>query len=99
MKSKLMMFVFVMTLCLAAAPLALEQLSNLQYVAERWTRNTFLSGIVTAHASEKEAGAMPARCCNSLASQSLHPLTSFAGAGASMQAAQSRSRVSMARSR
>ena len=56
MKSKLMMFVFVMVLCLAAAPLALEQLSNLQYVAERWTRNTFLSGIVTAQASEKEAG-------------------------------------------
>jgi hypothetical protein len=56
MKLKLMMFVLVMTLCLAAAPLALEQLGNLQQVAERWTRNTFLHGIVTAHASEKEAG-------------------------------------------
>jgi hypothetical protein len=56
MKSKLMTLGFVMVLCLAAAPLALEQLSNLQYVAERWTRNTFLSGIVTAHASEREAG-------------------------------------------
>lgn len=52
-----MTLVFVMVLCLAAAPLALEQLSNLQHVAERWTRNTFLSGIVTAHASEKETGA------------------------------------------
>lgn len=56
MKSKLMAFGFVVVLCLAAAPLALEQLSHLQYVAERWTRNTFLSGLVTAHASEKEAG-------------------------------------------
>jgi DUF4097 and DUF4098 domain-containing protein YvlB len=56
MKSKLMAFVFVVAICLAAAPLALEQLSHLQYVAERWTRNTFLSGIVTAHASEKETG-------------------------------------------
>ena len=56
MKSKLMTLAFVIVLCLAAAPLALEQLSNLQYVAERWTRNTFLSGLVTAHASEKETG-------------------------------------------
>jgi hypothetical protein len=56
MKSKLMALLFVTALCLAAAPLALEQLSNLQYVAERWTRNTFLSGIVTVHASEKVAG-------------------------------------------
>jgi hypothetical protein len=45
----------VLVLCLAAAPLALEQLGNLRYVAEKWTRNTFLSGIVTAHASEKMA--------------------------------------------
>jgi hypothetical protein len=57
MKSKLMKIVLVVVLGLAAAPLALEQLSNLQYVAERWTRNTFLSGIVTVHASEKEASA------------------------------------------
>jgi DUF4097 and DUF4098 domain-containing protein YvlB len=56
MKSKLTTLAFVIVLCLAAAPLALEQLSNLQHVAERWTRNTFLSGIVTAHASEKETG-------------------------------------------
>lgn len=56
MKSKFLMFVLVTALCLAAAPLALEQLSHLQYIAERWTRNTFLSGIVTAHASEKKAG-------------------------------------------
>jgi DUF4097 and DUF4098 domain-containing protein YvlB len=56
MKSKLMAFGFVVVLCLAAAPLALEQLSHLQYVAEKWTRNTFLSGLVTAHASEKKAG-------------------------------------------
>ncbi len=57
MKSKLVKIVVVMMLGLAAAPLALEQLSNLQYVAERWTRNTFLSGIVAAHASEKETSA------------------------------------------
>lgn len=55
MKLKLMMFAVVITICLAAAPLALEQLGNLQYVAERWTRSTFLQGIVTAQASEKEA--------------------------------------------
>jgi hypothetical protein len=55
MKSKLMTLTFVIVLCLAAAPLALEQLGNLRYVAEKWTRNTFLSGIVTAHASEKTA--------------------------------------------
>lgn len=56
MKLKLTMLVLVMALCLAATPLALEQLGNLQHVAERWTRNTFLHGIVTAHASEKESG-------------------------------------------
>lgn len=56
MKSKLIKIVLAVVLCVAAAPLALEQLSNLQYIAERWTRNTFLSGIVTVHASEKEAG-------------------------------------------
>ncbi len=64
MKSKLLKIVVVMLLGLAAAPLALEQLSNLQYVAERWTRNTFLSGIVTAHASEKEGGASVAVAAN-----------------------------------
>ncbi|HEX8921894.1 MAG TPA: DUF4097 family beta strand repeat-containing protein [Pyrinomonadaceae bacterium] len=56
MKTKLTTFVLVIVFCLAATPLALEQLSNLQYVAEKWTRNTFLSGIVTAHASEKKTG-------------------------------------------
>jgi hypothetical protein len=55
MKSKLMTPAFVIVLCLAAAPLALEQLGNLRYIAEKWTRNTFLSGIVTAHASERTA--------------------------------------------
>jgi hypothetical protein len=53
MKFKLMKIVLVMVIGLAAAPLALEQLGNLQIVAERWTRNTFLSGIVTVHASER----------------------------------------------
>lgn len=64
MKSKLIKIAIVMMLGLAAAPLALEQLSNLQYVAERWTRNTFLSGIVTAHASEREGGASVAVAAN-----------------------------------
>ena len=50
-----MSLVIVTMVCLAIAPLALEQLSNLQYVAEKWTRNAFLSGLVTAHASEKDA--------------------------------------------
>ena len=45
---------FVMVLGLTAAPLALEQLNNLRGVAERWTRNTFLNGLVTVHASAKE---------------------------------------------
>jgi hypothetical protein len=56
MKSKLITIVAVMMLGLAAAPLALEQLSGLQYLAEKWTRNTFLSGIMTAQASERETG-------------------------------------------
>jgi hypothetical protein len=54
MKSKLIKLLLVTALGLAAAPVALEQLGNLRYIAEKWTRNTFLSGIVTAHASEKE---------------------------------------------
>jgi hypothetical protein len=45
---------FVAVLGLTAAPLALEQLNNLRGVAERWTRNTFLNGIVTVQASAKE---------------------------------------------
>jgi DUF4097 and DUF4098 domain-containing protein YvlB len=57
MKSKLIKIVVVIMLGLAAAPLALEQLSSLQYVAERWTRNTFLNGIMTVHASERETSA------------------------------------------
>jgi uncharacterized protein (UPF0333 family) len=64
MKSKLIKMVVVMMLGLMAAPLALEQLSNLQVVAERWTRNTFLSGIVTAHASEKDRNASVAVAAN-----------------------------------
>jgi hypothetical protein len=44
----------VAVLGLTAAPLALEQLNNLRGHAERWTRNTFLSGLVTVHASAKE---------------------------------------------
>lgn len=81
MKSKLMMFVFVITLCLAAAPLALEQLSNLQHVAERWTRNTFLNGIVTAHASEKEASATLVPAANSLASRNIASPDEFRWSG------------------
>jgi Putative adhesin len=81
MKSKLMTFVFVITLCLAAAPLAIEQLSNLQYVAEKWTRATFLSGIVTAHASEKEAGATPAPAAAPLASRSAASADEFRWSG------------------
>jgi len=46
---------FVAVLGLTAAPLALEQLNNLGSRAERWTRNTFLNGIVTVHASAGES--------------------------------------------
>jgi len=56
MKTKLTTIICVLVLGLAAAPLALEKLSGLQRVAERWTRNTFLSGIVTVHASENMTG-------------------------------------------
>lgn len=56
MKTKLITTLFATVLCLAAAPLVFEQLNKLQHVAEKWTRNTFLSGIVTAQASERETG-------------------------------------------
>ena len=45
---------FVTVLGLTTAPLALEHLNNLKGVAERWTRNPFLSGIVTVYASTSE---------------------------------------------
>lgn len=54
MKIKLMATILLAALCVAAAPMALERLNELQYVAEKWTRNTFLSGVATAHASERE---------------------------------------------
>lgn len=50
-----MKIVLIMALGIAAMPLALEQLAHLQIVAERWTRHTFLSGIVTAHANKKQS--------------------------------------------
>jgi hypothetical protein len=56
MRSKLITTLFVAVLGLTTAPLALEQLNNLRSVAERWTRNTFLNGILTVHASAKESG-------------------------------------------
>lgn len=66
MRSKLITTLFVVVLGLTAAPLALEQLSNLGSHAERWTRNTFLSEIVTAHASTKESAQVepPASAAN-----------------------------------
>ena len=57
MKLKIVRFVVVGALGLALTPVALEQLSNLQHGAEKWTRNTFLSGIVTVQASERETSA------------------------------------------
>lgn len=45
---------FITALSLTAVPLALEQLDNLRGVAERWTRTTFLNGMITVHASERE---------------------------------------------
>jgi hypothetical protein len=54
MKAKLMVVLFVAALGLTAAPFALEQLNKLQQGAERWTRNTFLGGLLTAQASEKD---------------------------------------------
>ncbi|HJU53045.1 MAG TPA: DUF4097 family beta strand repeat-containing protein [Pyrinomonadaceae bacterium] len=55
MKTKLMMTFVAVVFCLVAAPLALEQLDNLRQVAEDWTRSSFLNGMVTVNASEKEA--------------------------------------------
>jgi hypothetical protein len=66
MRSKLMTTLFVAVLGLTAAPLALEQLNNLRGHAERWTRDTFLNGIVTVHASAEETvkSEMPAPAAN-----------------------------------
>lgn len=55
MKTKLMMSFVAVVFCLVAAPVALEQLDNLRQVAEDWTRSSFLNGMVTVNASEKEA--------------------------------------------
>lgn len=57
MKIKLITAVLVTAFCVAAAPLALEQLSRLPYLAKKWTRNTLLSSVVVAHASEREPDA------------------------------------------
>jgi hypothetical protein len=54
MRSKLMTTLFVTVLGLTTAPLALEHLNNLKGGAERWARNSFLSGMLTAHASTNE---------------------------------------------
>lgn len=51
MRSKVLTTLFVTVLSLTAAPLALDQLNNLRGVAEKWTRNTFLHGLVTVNAS------------------------------------------------
>ncbi|HKR02361.1 MAG TPA: DUF4097 family beta strand repeat-containing protein [Pyrinomonadaceae bacterium] len=55
MKTKLMTTILLTALCLLAAPFALEQLDNLQHVVGKWTRNTFMSSLVTVHASERKA--------------------------------------------
>ncbi|HYG79657.1 MAG TPA: hypothetical protein VD861_04680, partial [Pyrinomonadaceae bacterium] len=60
MRTKLMLTFVGVVFCLAAAPLALEQLDNLRRVAEDWTRSSFLNGIVTVHAAEKESCESPA---------------------------------------
>ena len=54
MRQKLTTILFVMVLALLAAPLAIEQVSNLKGFAERWTKNNFLSGVVIVHASGKD---------------------------------------------
>ena len=60
MKTKVLMTLVAVVFCLAAAPLALEQLDNLRQVAEDWTRSSFLNGIVTVRAAEKETCESPA---------------------------------------
>lgn len=55
MKTKLMTITFVAVLSILAAPLAIEHLSNLKAFAEKWTKDNFLSGLVTVHASERDA--------------------------------------------
>lgn len=82
MKAKLMKVVIVLVLGLAAAPLALEQLNKLQYVAERWTRNTFLSGIVTVQASERETSVNSAPiAANAYANQTTSSSDNFRWSG------------------
>lgn len=56
MKIKLTMTFVAVVFCLVAAPVALQQLNNLRQVAEDWTRSSFLNGIVTVRASERDAG-------------------------------------------
>ncbi|HKC65235.1 MAG TPA: hypothetical protein VKB86_16455, partial [Pyrinomonadaceae bacterium] len=54
MKQKLTTILFVAVLVLLAAPLAIEQVSNLKLFAEKWTKNSLLSGVMIVHASGKE---------------------------------------------
>lgn len=57
MRSKLMATLLMTVLGLMVMPLALDQLNNLQGLAEKWTRSTFLNGIVTVNASAAEVSA------------------------------------------
>ena len=59
MKTKLTVALVVAVFCLAAAPLALEQLDNLRRAAEDWTRSSFLNGLLTVNAAESEQGESP----------------------------------------
>lgn len=54
MRQKLTTILFVAVIVLLAAPLAIEQMSNLKLFAERWTKNNFLSGVLIVHAAGKE---------------------------------------------
>lgn len=56
MKTKLMMTFVAVVLSAAAAPLALEQLGNLRRLAEDWTRNSFVRGVMAVEAGEAEQG-------------------------------------------
>lgn len=80
-RTKLMLTFVGVVFCLAAAPLALEQLDNLRRVAEDWTRSSFLNGIVTVRAADKEACESPAALFAAPAAQTAPSADEFRWSG------------------
>jgi hypothetical protein len=81
MKTKLTLTFLAVVFCLAAAPLALEQLDNLRLLAEDWTRSSFLNGIVSVHAADKESCERPAALAASPVTQTASSADEFRWSG------------------